>query len=157
MVPQTIEWAVGALRYYLLERSFTLCSDHAPLRWFHRMKDTNPRITRWYLARQPFSFEMVHRPGTQMVVADFLSRLPEQETLGRPRLPLARTGPTSWRRNRLESLTTTGWGPDRSEGESEDLDAELTTTAITEGDEDTDVLLSAQPSRPKVRGDRSLS
>ncbi|KAM6938626.1 uncharacterized protein PEZ65_004871 [Lycodopsis pacificus] len=67
-------WAVDSLRYYLLGRSFTLCSDHAPLQWLHRMKDTNARITRWYLALQPFNFKVVHRPGAQLVVADFLSR-----------------------------------------------------------------------------------
>ncbi len=38
------------------------------------MKDTNARITRWYLALQPFKFKVIHRPGTQMTVADFLSR-----------------------------------------------------------------------------------
>ncbi|XP_027134561.1 uncharacterized protein LOC113745785 [Larimichthys crocea] len=68
-----IRWAVGALRYYLLGRPFTLCSDHAPLQWLHRMKDANARITRWYLALQPFKFTVVHRPGAQMAVADFLS------------------------------------------------------------------------------------
>ena len=69
-----IRWAVGALRYYLLGRQFTLYSDHAPLQWLHRMKDANARITRWYLALQPFHFQVAHRPGSQMVVADFLSR-----------------------------------------------------------------------------------
>ncbi|KAI7813488.1 hypothetical protein IRJ41_018565 [Triplophysa rosa] len=69
-----IRWAVLTLRYYLLGREFTLCSDHAPLQWLHRMKDTNARITRWYLALQPFKFKVVHRPGAQMAVADFLSR-----------------------------------------------------------------------------------
>ncbi len=38
------------------------------------MKDTNARITHWYLALQPFKFKVIHRPGTQMTVADFLSR-----------------------------------------------------------------------------------
>ncbi|XP_048062052.1 uncharacterized protein LOC125277609 [Megalobrama amblycephala] len=52
-----IRWAVLILRYYLLGREFTLCSDHAPLQWLHRMKDTNARITRWYLALQPFKFK----------------------------------------------------------------------------------------------------
>ncbi len=69
-----IRWAVLTLRYYLLGWEFTLCSDHAPLQWLHRMKDTNARITRWYLALQPFKFKVIHRPGTQMTVADFLSR-----------------------------------------------------------------------------------
>ncbi len=52
-----IRWAVLTLRYYLLGRAFTLCSDHAPLQWLHRMKDTNAWITRWYLALQPFKFK----------------------------------------------------------------------------------------------------
>ncbi|XP_051518745.1 uncharacterized protein LOC127420466 [Myxocyprinus asiaticus] len=69
-----IKWAVLTLHYYLLGRAFNLCSDHAPLQWLHRMKDTNARITRWYLALQPFKFKVVHRPGAQMAVADFLSR-----------------------------------------------------------------------------------
>ncbi len=30
------------------------------------MKDTNVRITRWYLALQPFKFKVVHRSGVQM-------------------------------------------------------------------------------------------
>ncbi len=69
-----IWWAVVTFRYYLLVREFTLCSDHAPLQWLHHMKDTNVRITRWYLALQPFKFQVVHRPGVHMAVADFLSR-----------------------------------------------------------------------------------
>ncbi len=63
-----IRWAVLTLRYYLLGREFTLCLDHAPLQWLHRMKDTNERITRWYLALQP-----------QAGDADGCSRLPLQE------------------------------------------------------------------------------
>ena len=38
---------------------------HAPLQWLHRMKDVNTRITRWYLALQPFNFRVIHRPGAQ--------------------------------------------------------------------------------------------
>ncbi|XP_034086009.1 uncharacterized protein LOC117555269 [Gymnodraco acuticeps] len=72
-----IQWAVGALRYYLLGRPFILWSDHAPLQWLHRMKDANARITQWYLPLQPFNFKVIHRPGNQMVVADFLSRSAE--------------------------------------------------------------------------------
>ncbi|KAM8915908.1 uncharacterized protein AB9W97_016755 isoform 2-T2 [Spinachia spinachia] len=67
-----IWWAVDSLCYSLLGRSFSLFSEHAPLQWLHRMKDTNTRITRWYLALQPFNFKVVHRPGMQIVVADFL-------------------------------------------------------------------------------------
>nr|XP_021328817.1 uncharacterized protein LOC110439023 [Danio rerio] len=78
-----IRWAVLTLRYYLLGREFALCSDHAPLQWLHRMKDTNARITRWYLALQPFKFKVIHRPGVQMAVADFLSRAGGGRAAGR--------------------------------------------------------------------------
>ncbi|KAL0195135.1 hypothetical protein M9458_008707, partial [Cirrhinus mrigala] len=35
-----IKWAVLELRYYLLGRRFTLITDHAPLQWMARTKDT---------------------------------------------------------------------------------------------------------------------
>ncbi len=57
-----IRKAILTLRYHLLGREFTLCSDHTPLQWLHRMKDTNTRIARWYLALQPFKFKVIHRP-----------------------------------------------------------------------------------------------
>ncbi len=38
------------------------------------MKDTNGRITRWYLALQPFRFKIQHVSGKVNVTADYLSR-----------------------------------------------------------------------------------
>lgn len=35
------EWAVDSLRYYLLDRHFSICLDHARLQWLHCMKDAN--------------------------------------------------------------------------------------------------------------------
>ncbi len=64
-----IRWVVLTLRYYLLGQEFTLCSG-----WLHRMKDTNEWITHWYLALHPFKFKVIHRPGKQMTVVNFLSR-----------------------------------------------------------------------------------
>ncbi len=57
-----VKWAVLELRYYLLGRKFTLITDHAPLQWMARAKDTNARVTRWFLARQDFHF-VVRQPG----------------------------------------------------------------------------------------------
>lgn len=39
-----IKWAVEALQYYLANNPFTLATDHAPLQWLHKVKDSNPRI-----------------------------------------------------------------------------------------------------------------
>ena len=41
-----IKWATHSLRYYLQGVLFTLVTDHAPLQWLNRMKETNPRLTR---------------------------------------------------------------------------------------------------------------
>nr|XP_021325913.1 uncharacterized protein LOC110438340 [Danio rerio] len=70
-----IKWAVLELRYYLLGRQFTLVTDHAPLQWMARAKDTNARVTRWFLALQDFHFNVRHRAGTANANADGLSRI----------------------------------------------------------------------------------
>ncbi|KAL0199469.1 hypothetical protein M9458_008009, partial [Cirrhinus mrigala] len=70
-----IKWAVLELRYYLLGRRFTLLTDHAPLQWMARAKDTNARVTRWFLALQDFHFSVEHRAGAANANADGLSRL----------------------------------------------------------------------------------
>ncbi|KAK7912657.1 hypothetical protein WMY93_012868 [Mugilogobius chulae] len=69
-----IKWALDSFRYYLLGREFTLETDHKALQWLERMKDSNGRITRWYLALQPFRFSIQHIPGKNNVTADYLSR-----------------------------------------------------------------------------------
>ncbi len=51
-----VKWALDSLKYYLLGREFILETDHKDLQWLQRIKDTNSRITRWYLAMQPFRF-----------------------------------------------------------------------------------------------------
>ncbi|MGH0163547.1 UNVERIFIED_CONTAM: hypothetical protein FKN15_045983 [Acipenser sinensis] len=73
----SVKWAVEALRYYLWGRKFTLVTDHAPLQWMHRNKDKNARVTRWFLALQPYSFDVKHRKGKEHTNADFLSRFPQ--------------------------------------------------------------------------------
>lgn len=77
-----IKWAVDSLRYYLLGRHFQIETDHRALQWLGRMKDSNARITRWYLSLQPFSFEVVYKAGKQNVIADYLSRIPEKPEKG---------------------------------------------------------------------------
>ena len=69
-----IKWAVDKLKYYLLGRQFTLVTDHAPLVWMARNKDTNARVTRWFLALQPYEYSVTHRPGAAHGNADALSR-----------------------------------------------------------------------------------
>ena len=70
-----IKWALQELCYYLLGRRFTLVTDQAPLQWMARAKDSNARITRWFLSLQDFCFDVSHRSGKQHGKADGLSRL----------------------------------------------------------------------------------
>ncbi len=58
-----IKWAILELKYYLLGRTFTLVTDHAPLQWMARAKDTNAHVTRWFLALQDFHFMLQHGGG----------------------------------------------------------------------------------------------
>ncbi|XP_059923375.1 uncharacterized protein LOC132469424 [Gadus macrocephalus] len=69
-----IKWTLEKLRYYLLGHTFTLVTDHAPLKWMATAKDTNARVTCWFLALQDYHFQVVHRPGRAHANADALSR-----------------------------------------------------------------------------------
>ncbi len=68
-----VKWAVLELRYYLLGRKFTLVTDHGPLQWMARAKDTNARVTRWFLALQDLHFIIRHRAGMANAYGDGLS------------------------------------------------------------------------------------
>ncbi|KAL0185140.1 hypothetical protein M9458_020837, partial [Cirrhinus mrigala] len=59
-----VEKEVLAIKYYLLGRRFTLFTDHAPLQWMARAKDTNARVTRWFLSLQDFHFDQHQRRRT---------------------------------------------------------------------------------------------
>lgn len=72
-----IKWALDSYRYYLMGRKFILKTDHRALSWLGRMRDTNARITRWFLAVQPFDFEVLYKRGSQNCTADYLSRTPQ--------------------------------------------------------------------------------
>ena len=73
-----IKWALDTLKYYLMGKEFVLETDHRPLQWMHRMRDSNARITRWYLSLQPYKFTVQYKAGKDNVTADFLSRLYEE-------------------------------------------------------------------------------
>lgn len=75
----TLKWAVETLQFYLTNNPFMLITDHAPLQWLHKVKDSNPRVLRSYLSLLPFSFQIQHFKGTANGNADYLSCLPSGE------------------------------------------------------------------------------
>lgn len=57
---------------YLYGHQFKVQTDHQPLAWLHRMKNSNARLTRWVLAIQPYTFELAHCRGQANGNADGL-------------------------------------------------------------------------------------
>lgn len=76
-----VKWALDSFRYYLLGCEFILETDHKALEWMQRMKDTNSRVTCWYLEMQPYRFTIHHVPGKANVTANRLSRCPGGQSL----------------------------------------------------------------------------
>ena len=71
-----IVWSLQVFHVYLYGQEFCIETDHQPLSWLERMKNSNQRLTRWALAVQPYRFKMSHRPGSKNGNADGLSRGP---------------------------------------------------------------------------------
>lgn len=69
-----IVWGVQKLHTYLYGRSFTIQTDHQPLRWLNQIRDKNQRLLRWSLTLQQYRFVMEHRSGAANGNADGLSR-----------------------------------------------------------------------------------
>ena len=70
----------GIQRYhtYLYGRSFTVVTDHKPLVMISQkpLHAAPPRLQRMLFKIQGYNYCFVYRPGTEMVLADTLSRLP---------------------------------------------------------------------------------
>lgn len=69
-----VVWAVEKFRPYVWGTSFTVRTDHMPLKWLYKLKETSSRITRWKERLAPYDFEVIHTKGSENVVADCLSR-----------------------------------------------------------------------------------
>lgn len=69
--------AVKKFRPYVEMMPFTIVTDHASLKWLMSLKDLTGRLARWSLQLQAFDFQIMHRKGSENIVADMLSRLPE--------------------------------------------------------------------------------
>lgn len=66
--------AIEKFRPFIEGTKFTVITDHASLLWLRNLKDPSGRLGRWALRLQPYDFELKHRKGKFMVVADALSR-----------------------------------------------------------------------------------
>jgi hypothetical protein len=73
---------VSALRYfrvYLIGIKFRVVTDCSALRTTFAKKDLLPRVARWWLEVQDYTFEITYRAGAKMSHVDTLSRQPLEE------------------------------------------------------------------------------
>ena len=68
-----IKLAVQNFHPYLMGRKFRIQTDHRSLEWLNNVKETNPRLTRWSLFLQSYSFDIEYRTGHRNGNADGLS------------------------------------------------------------------------------------
>lgn len=61
-------------KYYLLNKHFTVYTDCRSLAVTKASRELTPRVARWWMSIQEFSFDLKFRKGSQMQHADCLSR-----------------------------------------------------------------------------------
>lgn len=71
-----VVFALRHFRVYLLGRHFTIFTDCAAVRATAVKKDLVPRVARWWLEIQEFTFDIEYKPGSKMNHVDYLSRHP---------------------------------------------------------------------------------
>lgn len=73
-----IIYAIKQFEYLLRGIHFTLLTDHANLTYIS--DSCSSKVIRWKLAIQDFSFDAKHIKGENNIVADFLSRIPAEQS-----------------------------------------------------------------------------
>ncbi|GJJ71675.1 hypothetical protein EMPS_04025 [Entomortierella parvispora] len=78
--------AIEYCRPYLLQKHFTVRTDHQALRGFTELANPTPKIFRWMMRLSEFSFEIHYMKGKENVVAHELSHYPghQEETQSAP-------------------------------------------------------------------------
>ncbi|CAF3952238.1 unnamed protein product [Rotaria sp. Silwood1] len=62
--------------YYVAGREFIVRTDHHALCWLNRKYNSNPKLNRWRMTLQEYTFQIEHVKGKKNCVADCLSRYP---------------------------------------------------------------------------------
>ena len=71
-----VVWALEKFAMYLEGFHFKVITDHKPLTYLMQLKEPRGKLARWRVALDNFDFQIQHRPGRLMAVADALSRAP---------------------------------------------------------------------------------
>jgi hypothetical protein len=70
--------AIEHFHQYLYGAFFRVYTDHLPLTWLMNKKNPNPQLARWLQKVDIYQFEICYKPGKENVIADLLSRLPDE-------------------------------------------------------------------------------
>ena len=83
-----VVWAVDRFKHYLLGNEFVIVTDHkaltSALEGNRSNKTYQSRLTRWVDRLLPYQFKIVHIPGKDMGIVDYLSREPTGEPWPEP-------------------------------------------------------------------------
>jgi hypothetical protein len=71
--------AINKFRHYITGYEVFVHTDHSSIRFLMNKPITNGRVTRWILLLQEFNITVLDRPGKDNVVADFLSRIKNED------------------------------------------------------------------------------
>jgi transposase InsO family protein len=71
-----IVFAVKKFKPYIHGHETKIVTDHAPLKWLMKVKNTNAKLARWALEIQDLNLDIEYRPGKTNSNADCLSRIP---------------------------------------------------------------------------------
>ena len=74
-----IVWALHKFRSYIMGGKIIIRTDHKALTFLKTCKLLSGRLTRWTMANQDYDISIKYWPGKNNLVADTLSRLPEEE------------------------------------------------------------------------------
>ena len=69
-----VHQAMRHFAIYLLGSKTTVYTDHKALTFLKTMKNSSPRVARWWVELQQYDLEVCYRRGADNVVADTLSR-----------------------------------------------------------------------------------
>ena len=78
-----VVWSVDRFKHYLLGKEFVIATDHkalvSALDENKSNKTYQSRLTRWVDRLLPYQFKVLHLPGKDMGIVDYLSRNPKGE------------------------------------------------------------------------------
>lgn len=69
-----IVWAVEHFRPYIFGKRFRVQTDHKPLQWVGKLKESSARVSRWKEILSQYNMDIIYKPGRENIVADWLSR-----------------------------------------------------------------------------------